>query len=353
MNIVVLCGGLSVERDVSLCTGSLVAQALMNKGHNAVLVDVIKDYEIENKDYKGYIEACRSRELKIYSVPKQAPDIDSLKAKVDAKGKGIFGRNVINLCMASDMVFMALHGGEGEDGRIQAALDLYGVKYTGSNSLGSAVAMSKRFSKQIFELNDILSPEYKTILKNEYTDELLENTKLPCVVKTSGGGSSLGVYIATTKAKLIKAVDDAFQLEDTVIIEEYIEGVEYTCGVLNGVGLPVVEIRPNEGFYDYEHKYQVGATVEICPAPSLTDEQVIKMQEISVKAHNVLDLDVYSRADFIVDNKGRMYCLETNTLPGMTPTSLLPQEAAAVGIDYDELCHQMVLLSMEKYDNNK
>lgn len=349
MNIVVLCGGLSVERDVSLCTGSLVAKALLNKGHNAILVDVIEDYVIENKDYKGYIQSCRDRELKIYSVPKQAPDLDGFKAKVDARGKGLFGRNVINLCMASDMVFMALHGGEGEDGRIQAALDLYDVKYTGSNSLGSAVAMSKRYSKQIFELNDILSPEYKTILEHENTDELLETTKLPCVVKTSGGGSSVGVYIAHNKDDLKKALDDAFQLEDTVIIEEYIEGVEYTCGVFNGVGLPVVEIIPNEGFYDYEHKYQAGATVEICPAPSLTDEQAKEMQDISVKAHDVLDLDVYSRSDFIVDAQGRMYCLETNTLPGMTPTSLLPQEAAAVGIDYDELCHQMIMLSLEKY----
>ncbi|MBN2879780.1 MAG: D-alanine--D-alanine ligase [Clostridia bacterium] len=349
MNIVVLCGGLSAERDVSLCTGSLVAQALLRKGHNAVLADVIGDYDIADNDYKKYIETCRDREAKIYTVSKQAPDIKYIRAQVEAKGKGIFGRNVLNLCMASDIVFMALHGGEGEDGRIQAALDLFGVKYTGSNSLGSAVAMSKRYTKQIFEINGILSPEYKTIFIDDYTEELLDNTKLPCVVKLSGGGSSIGVYIANTKDELKKALDEAFSMEDTVIIEEYIEGVEYTCGVFNGVGLPVVEIRPNEGFYDYEHKYQAGTTVEICPAPSLTDEQAKLMQEIAVKAHNALDLDVYSRADFIIDSEGRMYCLESNTLPGMTPTSLLPQEAKAVGIDYDELCHQMVMLSLDKY----
>ena len=350
MNIVVLSGGLSIERDVSLCTGSLVAQALIRKGHNAIMVDIIEDYEIADKDYKKYIETCRDREAVTYSVPKHAPDIKSIRAKVEAKGKGIFGRNVINLCMASDMAFMALHGGEGEDGRIQAALDMFGVKYTGSNSLGSAVAMSKRYSKQIFETNNILSPQYRTLLEHEHTDELLDSTKLPCVVKTSGGGSSLGVYIARDKQDLKKALDEAFELEDTVIVEEYIQGIEYTCGVFNNVGLPVVEIRPNEGFYDYEHKYQAGTTVEICPAPSLTEEQAKQMQEISVKAHNVLDLDVYSRADFIVDKDGMMYCLEVNTLPGMTPTSLLPQEAAAVGIEYDELCHRMVMLSMEKYE---
>ncbi len=349
MNIVVLCGGLSAERDVSLCTGSLVAQALIRKGHNAVLADVIADYDIKDNDYKKYIETCKDREAKVYSVSRQAPDIKKLRTEVAARGKGLFGRNVLNLCMASDIVFMALHGGEGEDGRIQAALDLFGVKYTGSNSLGSAVAMSKRYTKQVFEINNILSPQYRTIFESDYTDELVEETKLPCVVKTSGGGSSIGVYIAESKQSLKNALDEAFLLEDTVILEEYIKGVEYTCGVFNDVGLPVVEIRPNEGFYDYEHKYQAGTTVEICPAPSLNEEQAKKMQDISVKAHKALDLDVYSRADFIMNDNGDMYCLEVNTLPGMTPTSLLPQEAAAVGIDYDELCHQMVMLSLEKY----
>jgi len=349
MNIVVLSGGLSIERDVSLCTGSLVAQALIRKGHNAIMVDVIEDYDIENNDYKKYIETCRDREAITYSVGTKAPDVKKLRAQVEAKGKGVFGKNVINLCMASDIVFMALHGGEGEDGRIQAALDLFGVKYTGSDSLGSSVAMSKRFTKQVFEVNNILSPHYRTIFKDDYTDELIEQAKLPCVVKTSGGGSSLGVYIAETKDDLKTALDGAFELEDTVIIEEYIQGIEYTCGVFNDKGLPVVEIIPREGFYDYEHKYQAGATIEICPAPSLSCEQVSQMQEIAVKAHKALGLDVYSRADFIVDKDGNMYCLEANTLPGMTPTSLLPQEAAAAGIEYDELCHQMIMLSLEKY----
>ena len=349
MNIVVLSGGLSVERDVSLCTGSLVAQALMRKGHNAVMVDVIGDYEVADGDWRTYIETCRQREAPTYSVKKEAPDVKKIRAEVEKKGKGIFGKNVLNLCMASDIVFMALHGGEGEDGRIQAALDLFGVKYTGSSSLGSSVAMSKRFTKQVFEVNNILSPKYRMILKQDYTDELVNSTKMPCVVKTSAGGSSVGVYIAETKEQLKKALDEAFYLEDTVIMEEYIKGVEYTCGVFNGQGLPVVEIRPNEGFYDYEHKYQAGTTVEICPAPSLSKEQAKKMQDIAVQAHNALGLDVYSRSDFIMDDAGNIYCLEANTLPGMTPTSLLPQEAAAIGIGYDELCHQMILLSMEKY----
>lgn len=349
MNIVVLCGGLSIERDVSLCTGSLAVQALVKKGHNAVMVDFISDYEIADDDFIGYIKTCR--EIETYVVPAQAPDVIALRKEIEEKGNGIFGKNVLNLCMASDIVFMALHGGEGEDGRIQAILDMYGVKYTGTGYLGSAIAMSKRFTKQVFQVHDILSPKYRVLIKDEYDKAIIDDIKTPCVVKLSEGGSSIGVYIIHDKENLTTAVDKAFTMDDTIIIEDYIKGIEYTCGVLGGRGLPIVEIVPKERFYDYENKYQFGATIETCPAPSLNDEQTKKMQEISVKAHDALGLGVYSRADFIVDEKGDMYCLELNTLPGMTPTSLLPQEALAAGIDYEELCNQIVLLSLQGYND--
>jgi len=350
MNIVVLCGGLSNERDVSRCTGSLIAKALLESGHNAVLADVIEDIEIEGSDFKGYIESCRERELIIYSVPKTAPDIVSLRKRVLSKGKGVFGENVLNLCMAADIVFMALHGEDGEDGKIQATLDLMDVKYTGSGYLGSAVAMSKKYTKQVFEVNDILSPQYQLLKKSSYSDDVLEKIKTPCVVKLNSGGSSIGVYIVKEYGELKDCIDKAFEMEDELIVEEHIEGQEFTCGVLANVGLPVVEITPNEGFYDYEHKYQPGITTEICPAPSLSEEKTKEMQEISVKAHNALGIDVYSRVDFIMDEKGDLYCLEANTLPGMTPTSLLPQEAAASGIGYEELCEKIIYESLKKYE---
>ncbi len=349
MNIVVLCGGLSNERDVSLCTGSLITKALVSKGHNAVLADVIEDIDLGGKTELEYIESCRKRELKIYSVPKTAPDIESLKQSVLSKGRGVFGENVLSLCMAADIVFMALHGDAGEDGRIQATLDLMDVKYTGSGYLGSAVAMSKRLSKMVFQEKGILSPQYRTVSKDAYSDELLSAIQVPCVVKINAGGSSIGVYIVKEKDDLKPCMDSAFKLENELVIEDYIEGQEYTCGVLAGEGLPVVEITPNEGFYDYNAKYQPGATKEVCPAPSLNAEQTAKMQSIAVAAHRALGIGVYSRVDFIMDKKGDMYCIEANTLPGMTPTSLLPQEAAARGVAYEDLCELIITESLKKY----
>jgi D-alanine-D-alanine ligase len=349
MNIVVLCGGLSFERDVSLCTGSLVLKALLNRGHNAILADVIGDIDVPDKNYKRYIETCHQRAQKVYSVPKIAPDLEKMRKEVLKKGNGVFGKNVLNLCMAADIVFMALHGEDGEDGKIQAALDLMNVKYTGAGYLGSAVAMSKKYTKQIFLVNDILSPEYVMLKKDEYDESMLDNIKLPCVVKLNSGGSSIGVYIVKENEELKDCVNEAFELEDELVVEQYIEGQEYTCGVFADEGLPVVEITPNDGFYDYEHKYQPGRTKEICPAPSLSKEKTKEMQEISVKAHKALSLEVYSRVDFIMDDKGDLYCLEANTLPGMTPTSLLPQEAEAAGISYEEFCVKIIEESLLKY----
>jgi D-alanine-D-alanine ligase len=144
-------------------------------------------------------------------------------------------------------------------------------------------------------------------------------------------------------------MEAAFKLDDTLVVEDYIKGQEYTCGVLADEGLPVVEITPNQGFYDYHAKYQPGATKEVCPAPSLNAEQTARMQKIAVAAHKALGVGVYSRVDFIMDDKGDMYCLEANTLPGMTPTSLLPQEAAAKGIGYEDLCELIISESLKKY----
>ena len=348
MNIVVLCGGLSNERDVSLCTGSLITKALVSKGHYAVLADVIEDIDLAAKPSLSISNPAGSGSLKSIRSQKQRR-IEGLKQSVLSKGRGVFGENVLSLCMAADIVFMALHGDAGEDGRIQATLDLMDVKYTGSGYLGSAVAMSKRLSKMVFEEKGILSPQYRTVSKDAYSDELLSAIQVPCVVKINAGGSSIGVYIVKEKDDLKPCMDAAFKLENELVIEDYIEGQEYTCGVLAGEGLPVVEITPNEGFYDYNAKYQPGATKEVCPAPSLNAEQTAKMQSIAVVAHRALGIGVYSRVDFIMDKKGDMYCIEANTLPGMTPTSLLPQEAAARGVAYEDLCELIITESLKKY----
>ena len=351
MNIVVLCGGLSRERDVSLCTGSMVNKALLESGHNAVMVDVIGSYDIADDDFLGYIETCRQRDAEIVSVGEDAPDVDKMREEIEAAGGGVFGKNVLNLCRAADIVFMALHGEDGEDGKVQATFDMLGVKYTGAGHIASAVGLNKHFSKMVFTTSRIPTPKYTIISRDEYKPGS-EKIKPPCVVKTSTSGSSIGIYIVDETKSIadIDAVKEkAFALCDKIVVEEYIKGREFTCGVLGQTALPLVEIIPNEGFYDYEHKYQPGATQEICPA-ELNDATTKKIQKYALKAHNALGMDVYSRTDFLLDADGGIYCLEVNSLPGMTPTSLLPQEAQAVGIDYHALCEKIIALSLEKYE---
>jgi D-alanine-D-alanine ligase len=168
------------------------------------------------------------------------------------------------------------------------------------------------------------------------------------IVKPISGGSSIGVTKAETPEELRSAIDGALRYEDEILVEEFIEGREFSCGILGDTALPIVEIIPNEGFYDYEHKYQAGITKEVCPA-QLDEENTKKIQQIALKVHKALGLNVYSRVDFILGKDGGIYCLEANTLPGMTPTSLIPQEAKAVGISYEALCQQIIMLSLEKY----
>jgi len=351
MNIVVLCGGLSLERDVSLCTASMVTQALLKKNHNAVMVDVIGDYEVSNNDCAAYIETCRSRPEEIILVGKDAPDIAAMKQAFAKRGGSGFGKNVLELCSAADIVFMALHGEDGEDGKIQAVLDMMGIKYTGSGYLASAVALNKHFTKMLFTASRIATPKYTVINKDEFKKGSMKIMP-PCVVKSSTSGSSIGVFIVDSTQgidELDEAKQKAFALDDEIVVEQYIDGREFTCGVLDELALPIVEIIPNEGFYDYEHKYQVGATLEICPA-KLDKKTTQKIQKIALKAHKMLGMQVYSRTDFLMDANGELYCIEVNSLPGMTPTSLVPQEAAAAGISYEDLCERIIELSLKKYE---
>ncbi|MBT3319016.1 MAG: D-alanine--D-alanine ligase [Clostridia bacterium] len=349
MNIVVLCGGLSLERDVSLCTASMVTRALLKKNHNAVMVDVIGDYDVPDCDYTRYIDTCRSRPEQIISVGKDAPDIKVLRREFERNANSGFGKNVLELCGAADIVFMALHGEDGEDGKIQAVLDMMGIKYTGAGYLASAVALNKHFAKMIFTASRIPTPKYTVISKSDYKKGS-KKIMPPCVVKSSTSGSSIGVFIVKDggTVALDAAKEKAFDLDDEIVVEEYIAGREFTCAVLGDAALPIVEIIPNEGFYDYEHKYQVGATLEICPA-KIDEQTTQKIQETAMKVHKLLGMQVYSRTDFLMDDEGEIYCIEVNSLPGMTPTSLVPQEAAAAGISYEDLCERIIELSLNKY----
>ena len=349
MDIVVLCGGLSTERDVSFKTGSMVANALKKNSHRVIVLDVFMGFLEEEKDLGDVFARADEIGITEGNIPEQAPDLKQVRASRKDQSPVFFGPNVLQICRKSDIVFMALHGENGENGKVQAALDLFGVKYTGSDYLSSAIAMNKRISKQFFEAAGIPTPAGISLRKENQPEDLSTlGVSLPVIVKPCCGGSSIGVTIANTPEELKKALDDAYYWEEEVLIEEYIKGREFSVGVLEHKALPVIEIAPKTGFYDYKNKYKAGSTVETCPA-DLPKETAGKMQRYAEEVSRALGLDTYSRSDFLLEEDGTMYCLEANTLPGMTPTSLLPQEAAVVGIDFGALCEKLIEISLKKY----
>lgn len=343
MNIVVLCGGISTEREVSITSGTMVCDALRSKGHNAVLLDVY--FGTEDKDI---FDTAKSD----YDAFEEKKKIQALSAKVDEEKnnrKDFFGTNVIELCQSADIVFMALHGKYGEDGLCQAAFDLYGIKYTGEGHLTSAIGMDKGVTKQIFLSQGVPTAKSVWIKKGESTNLEDYRMKVPVVVKACNGGSSVGVVIVKEEAEYEAAVDACFELDDQILIEEFIKGREFSVGVVDKKALPVVEIIPKNGWYDYKNKYQAGAVEEVCPA-ELSGALTAKMQKVAEDACNSIGCEAYARADVMMDEDGNMYCLEVNTLPGMTPTSLIPQEAQAIGMDFPTLCDYLIELSLKKYN---
>lgn len=350
MDIVVLAGGLSTERDVSFKTGSMVAAALKENGHRVILLDVFMGYSDKEENLDGIFDRADAISVKVDNIPEVAPDLAAVKASRKDRSPCFFGPNVIRMCQMADIVFMALHGENGENGKLQAAFDLFGIKYTGSDYLSSAIAMNKDMAKQLFAYGDIPAPKGIGMTKETREDDVTKlGLTLPCVVKPCCGGSSIGVTIVRDAAEFKAALDEAFKWEDHLVIEEYVKGREFSVGVLEGKALPVIEIAPIQGFYDYKNKYKAGSAVETCPA-DLPEEISAKMRRYAERVAEVIGLDTYSRSDFLLDENNQIYCLEANTLPGMTPTSLLPQEAAVVGINFNELCEKLIEISLRKYE---
>lgn len=312
MNILVLAGGLSPERDVSLSSGSKIASALIERGHRVAMVDVYMDL--------GELPRFSDEPIPPCSAAETEPDLDALRAERIAlrgneEGSGeLIGRGVVDACRAADVVFLALHGGMGENGQLQALLDCYGIVYTGSPYAGCAVAMDKDISKRI----------------------------------VCREGIDTARWITMNRGELSAALDEAERCGQAVVAEEFVGGREFSVGVLGERALPSIEIEPKGGFYDYKNKYQAGCTVETTPA-NIPPQLEQRLREASLTAHRALGLYSYSRSDFIYrEQDDRLVYLETNTLPGMTPTSLLPQEAAAVGIGYPELCETVVRYALER-----
>lgn len=352
MKIVVLAGGISTERDVSLSSGSLIYRYLKERGHQVILLDVFLGYEGE--DTEKIFEKDVDWAAETGHVAEESPDIEQIKALRPDWKKNFFGPNVIPICQAADVVFMGLHGENGENGRIQAYFDLMGVCYTGTDYVSSALCMDKGLAKELFALHGIPTPQGIRVRREELKEHLESFRQekricatngaeilLPLVVKACSGGSSVGVYMVNQVQEYENALREAFRYDKEVIVERYIKGREFSVGVMEGRALPVIEIAPKEGFYDYKNKYQAGSTVETCPA-DISAEKTQEMKRWAERAWRVLRLKNYARMDFMMNEAGEMFCLEANTLPGMTPTSLLPQEAAAEGISYGELCEKII-----------
>ena len=346
MKIVVLAGGISTERDVSLISGTQIYRALQAKGHQVVLLDLFLGLEQETGDLSDIFEWNRDWSANIGGITEKDPDISKIKAMRKDQSANVFGAHVLDVCRMADIVFLGLHGSNGEDGRIQATFDLMGIRYTGCGYISSALSMDKGLTRKFLQMSGIPVAKGLTVHKGEPVADSEGKVGYPCIVKPCCGGSSVGVTIAHTEEEYQEALSAAFGYENEVIVEAYIHGREFSAGVIDGKAYPIIEIAPVEGFYDYQNKYTAGATIETCPA-ELSKEQTEQMQSYAVKAYEALQLSGYGRMDFMMDEQGRMYCLEANTLPGMTPTSLLPQEAAAVGIAFPELCELLIEVSMK------
>lgn len=347
MRIVVLCGGLSPERNVSISSGTKIAAALMERGHRVVLTDMYFGLENWEGNLRDIFDAPPP--LGGTAISEQAPDLAAVRAARRLQSPGQFGDRVTELCAMADIVFMALHGQCGEDGKVQAAFDLLGIRYTGSGFLGSAIAMDKDLTKRVVAPLGVRTPDW-CVYDCAGLDiaAVCAGAELPCVVKPVDSGSSIGVSIARTREELAAALKAAARESTRVVLEQYVAGREIQIGILEGKALPSIEIRPRTGFYDYKNKYQPGAAEEITPSP-IPAEAEARLAESALTVYRALGLYAYARADYIYDAEGRFWFLEINTLPGMTPTSLVPQEAAAAGIDYGTLCQRIIDVSLAKY----
>lgn len=332
MKITVLMGGTSSERNVSLASGIRIVMALRKGGHKVTALDPAR----------GVISDAEEQELSRGKVGTEPPSLESLSKFAE----GTFLPNLTSMkeIKGADVVFLALHGGQGEDGTIQALLDMAHVRYTGSGHLSSALAMDKDLSKKLFRAAKVQTADW---LMAPATVEQVEGILgLPVIVKPSKQGSTVGLTLVKKRDDLRSAIAEASKYDDEVMVERFVAGRELTVGVLGDIALPVGEILPKHEIYDYECKYTAGMAVEEFPA-KLSREATERVQQQALAAFKALKLRGYSRIDFRMTDAGEFYCLEANTLPGMTEFSLIPQGAAAMGIKFPELCERIVKLALE------
>jgi D-alanine-D-alanine ligase len=338
MKVTLLMGGTSAERDVSLSSGLRIAEALREVGHEVIALDPAY----------GVIDAEAESAMRREGVVKtEPPSLDELERM--SRGALLPTLPAMPAIRAADVVFLALHGGQGEDGTVQAMLDMVGVPYTGSGHLASALAMDKDLSKHLFRAAGVQTADWlmagPRVRRWPSAGEVERALGWPVVVKPSKQGSTVGLSVVREGSQLAAAVAEAEQYDDEVMIERFVPGRELTVSVLGDQALPVGEIFPKHEIYDYECKYTAGMASEEFPA-CLSAEDTAAIQRQALAAFRALKLDGYARIDFRMTEGRELYCLEANTLPGMTPLSLLPQAAAAAGIGFAALCERIVQLAV-------
>ncbi len=325
MKIAVLFGGTSEERDVSIASAAQVIPALRALGHEVYAVDTAT----------GRLPAAAEQRLlasRVAPTPPSTTAIEQVRARAVNLSADQFD------IRATDVVFLALHGGAGEDGRIQSLLDLAGMPYTGSNHIASACAMDKDLAKRLFRAAEVPTADW--LMAPATAADVVRLLGWPVVVKPSKQGSPVGLSVVRHPEELHAAIQTAQAFDDEVMIEKFIPGREFTVGILDGQALPVGEIFAPGEVFDYRSKYQQGGAREVFPADLPAAETQV-LQSHALKAHRALKLGAYSRIDFLRDAQGRFWCLEANSLPGLTATSLLPQAAKAAGIDFSTLLERI------------
>lgn len=331
--IAVLFGGTSSERDVSVASAKQVVAALRRLGHTVIPTDT-EHGPIALEDEAAFFER---------GVSASAPASQGGLGRLSKDPVQFFKHSAFH---GLDLVFIALHGGAGEDGHLQALLDLLGVPYTGSGLLGSAVSMDKDLAKRLMRFAGVPTPDW--LMAPQSSERVEQLLGFPVIVKASKQGSTVGLTIVREASALEAAYQTAFQHDDEVLIERFVPGRELTVGVLNGEALAVGEIVLKKGeIFDYEAKYQPGGALEVFPA-DLPLETAREAQRLGVLVAEILKIRDYCRVDFRLDPKGALWCLEANTLPGMTAMSLLPQSAEALGMSFDQVCETILARALER-----
>jgi D-alanine-D-alanine ligase len=333
MRITVLTGGTSSERDVALASAAQVVAALRSRGHAVSVVDTAR----------GFLQQSDEQRMMGGAVGVTPPSITHLRAL--ERGLLLSGLAGIPVVRDAEVLFLALHGGPGEDGTLQTLLEMVGVPYTGSGRLGSAMAMDKDISKRLFRDAGVPTADWTMAAIGAAESEA--RFGWPVVVKPSKQGSTVGLSVVKQAPDFAPAMALAAEYDDEVMVEQFVPGRELTVGILDGRALAVGEIIPRHEIFDYECKYTPGMSEEIFPA-DLPEPVAREAGRLGVIAHEALKLGGYSRVDFRLTPDGGLFCLEVNTLPGMTATSLMPQSAAAAGIPFPELCERICRTALSR-----